>query len=74
MREMLFANDAALVSHTNDGLQRRIDQFAHACKEFALTISIKETQFMAQDAPSPPTIAINDSRLQTFDMKHEMSP
>ncbi|KAJ8044653.1 hypothetical protein HOLleu_07445 [Holothuria leucospilota] len=32
---------------------------------FALTISIKKTEEIAQDAPSPPTIAINDSRLAT---------
>ncbi|PIK34030.1 hypothetical protein BSL78_29151 [Apostichopus japonicus] len=64
---MLFADDAALVSHTNDGLQRLMDHFAGACKEFALTISIKKTEVMTQDAPIPPTISINDSRLETVD-------
>ncbi|PIK57594.1 hypothetical protein BSL78_05502 [Apostichopus japonicus] len=64
---MLFADDAALVSHTNDGLQRLMDQFAYACKEFALTISIKKTEVMTQDAPIPPTISVNDSRLETVD-------
>ncbi|KAJ8038824.1 hypothetical protein HOLleu_16364 [Holothuria leucospilota] len=67
IRKMLFGDDAALVSHTNDGLQRLIDQFAHACKEFALTISIKKTDVMAQDATSPPTIVISDFRLATVD-------
>ncbi|PIK38958.1 hypothetical protein BSL78_24204 [Apostichopus japonicus] len=65
IREMLFADDAALVSHTNDGLQRLMNHFAHACKEFALTISIKKTEVMTQDAPIPPTISVNDSRLET---------
>lgn len=47
IREMLFADNAALVSHTSDGIQRLMDQFSHACKEFALTISIKKTGVMA---------------------------
>ncbi|KAJ8046879.1 hypothetical protein HOLleu_05708 [Holothuria leucospilota] len=61
-REIMFADDVTFVSHTNDGL---IDQFAYACKEFALTISIKKTEVMAQNAPSPPAIVINSFRLAT---------
>ena len=34
IRKMLFADDAALTSHTEEGLQRLISQFTHACKEF----------------------------------------
>ncbi|PIK42917.1 hypothetical protein BSL78_20220 [Apostichopus japonicus] len=67
IRKMLLADDAALVSHTSDGLQRLMDQFAHACKEFVLTISIKKTEVMTQDAPILPTISNNDSRLETVD-------
>ena len=35
IRKMLFTDDAALTSHTEECLQRLISQFAHACKEFA---------------------------------------
>ena len=63
LREMLFADDAALASHTHDGLQRLLDRFFKACREFSLTISIKKTEIMAQDAPSPPSISIGDSQL-----------
>jgi hypothetical protein len=53
---MLFADDAALVSHTQEGLQCLMDRLSKACKEFALTISIKKTEVMAQDAEIPPSI------------------
>ena len=68
IREMLFADDAALTSHTEEGLQRLISpQFAHACKEFGLTISIKKTYVMGQDTPAPPSISIDDEVLEVTD-------
>ena len=53
IREMLFADDAALVSHTQEGLQCLMDRLSKACKEFAHTISLKKTEVMAQDAEIP---------------------
>ena len=49
---MLFADDAALVNHIQS-LQCLMDRFSKACKEFALTISIKKTEVMAHDAEIP---------------------
>ena len=69
VREMLFANDAAFVSHTEEGLQSLINDFSSACKDFGLTISIKKTEVMAQDTPSAPTICIDNkalSNVETF--------
>ena len=43
IREALFADDAALATHTQEALQRLLDRFSHACKEFGLTLSIKKT-------------------------------
>ena len=40
IKEMLFADDAALTSHTEEGLQQLISKFAYAFNEFGLTISI----------------------------------
>ena len=48
MREEPIADDAALVSHTQEGLL--MDRLSKTCKEFALTISIKKAEVMAQDA------------------------
>lgn len=40
IREMLFADDAALTTHAKHDLQMLISQFNHARKEFGLTINI----------------------------------
>ena len=67
INEMLFADDAALTSHTEEGLQQLISKFAHACNEFGLTISIKKTNVMGQDFPAVPSININDEVLKVTD-------
>ena len=58
---MLFANEVALISHTEEGLhvQHLIDRFSYACKGFGLMISIKKTNAMGQNVPAPPLISIN---------------
>ena len=60
---MLYGDDAVLVSHTQDGLQYLMNRFSHARSKFGLTVSIKETEIMAQDAPIPPSVSVNDSTL-----------
>ena len=60
VRELLFADDAAIASHTQDGLQRQMDRFSNACDLFSLAISLKKTQVMGQAITMPPTIRIND--------------
>lgn len=52
IREILCAGDAVLTSNTED-LQRLMDRFALACKEFGSTFSIKKTNVMGQDVPAP---------------------
>ena len=64
IRELLFADDAALTSHSQEGLQRLVDKLSHACKEFGLTISPKKTNIMAQDVESPPVITIENTQLE----------
>ena len=64
IRELLFADDAALLSHTQSGLQNLVSSLAHACQEFGLTISLNKTEVMAQDVTSVPTINIGNHTLQ----------
>ena len=64
IRELLFGDDAALTSHSQEGLQRLVDKLSHTCKEFELTISLKKTNMMAQDAESPPVITIENTQLE----------
>ena len=57
IRELLFADDAALTSQL-------VCRLSHACKEFGLTISLKKTNVMAQDVDSPPTNTIDGYNLE----------
>ena len=64
---MLFADDAALVSHSQEGLQCLMNRLSKACKEIALTISIKKTEVMVQEAEIPPPTHIDGSNLSVAD-------
>ena len=63
IRDMLFADDAAFAAHSEAELQTLIDRFAAACDLFSLTISLKKTEVMGQETPSPPSIQIKDYQL-----------
>ena len=67
IREMLFADDAALTSHTEAGLQDLVSRLSHACKEFGLTISLKKTNILAQDTDTAPDITIDDTHLEVVE-------
>ena len=55
IRDLLFADDAALAAHSQEELQRLMDWFSEACSAFGLTISIKKTEVMGQEVKSAPT-------------------
>ena len=63
IRDMLFADDAAVATHTQRELQLLMDRFSQACKDFALTISLKKTNVLGQDTPAPLVIVIDDYQL-----------
>ncbi len=65
IREMLFADDAALTAHTKDALQRLISSFTRASDEFGLTISLKKSNVMGQDVSSTPCISFGHHTLET---------
>ena len=67
VREMLFADDAALTAHSGEALQRLVDRFAHACREFGLTFSLKKTNVIARDASQVPSVNINDYTLEVVE-------
>ncbi len=67
IREMLFANDAALTAHTEEALQRLISSFARASDEFGLIISLKKSNIMGQDVSSTPCISIGHHTLETVE-------
>ena len=67
IREVLFADDAAMATHTEEALQRLIDRFALACDDFGLTISIKKTEVLGQGTTAPPNIRIGSQVLNAVD-------
>ncbi|XP_069984636.1 uncharacterized protein [Penaeus vannamei] len=63
----LFADDAALTSHSEEGLQHLVNKLSHACKEFGLTISLRKTNILVQGAESPPGITIDNMEMEVVD-------
>ena len=64
IRDLLFADDDAVVAHSAQHLQALLDRFSLASKEFGLSISLKKTNFLCQGTPSPPSIFIDDTKLE----------
>jgi len=64
IRELLFADDAALTSYGEECRERLIDRFAAACKEFGLTICLKKTNVVGQDVRTNPSINIGAHTLE----------
>ena len=63
IRDMLFADDAGVGTHTQEELQSLMDCFPQACKDFGLTISLKKTNVLEQDTEASPVITIDDYEL-----------
>jgi exonuclease III len=65
--ELLFADDDALVAHTEAALQRATSCFAEACQLFGLEVNLKKTEVLHQPAPKevyrPPSILIDRTEL-----------
>ncbi|XP_060770241.1 uncharacterized protein LOC132881605 [Neoarius graeffei] len=67
IREMLFADVAALTAHTEEALQRLISCFTCTCREFGLMISIKKTNILGQGVSSIPIISISKYTLEVVE-------
>ena len=49
--KLLFADDYALLVHTEKALQHIVNRFSEAAKNFGLTISLKKTELLCQPPP-----------------------
>ena len=54
MRELLFADDSALVAHSAEELLKIVDDFSNASKKFGLKINIKKTEVLYQPNSTRP--------------------
>jgi len=64
IRDMLFSDDAALATHSEEQLQSLMNRFSTACDLFSLMISLKKTQVMCQGTAIPSSIHIQDHQLE----------
>ena len=64
VRDLLFADDAAITTDTQEDLQRLLDRFSDACRHFGLTISLAKTQVMGQDIKEIPSFFIHNYKLE----------
>ena len=64
IRDLLFADDAAIVAHTAEDLQTLLDKLSQACTNFGLTISIAKTKVMVQGVDDMPDMKINNNQLE----------
>ena len=68
IRDLLYADDCALVALSEGDLQELAERLSTACEKFGLTISLTKTVVMLQPAPlqSPPSpaVAINGTQLK----------
>ena len=69
--ELLFADDCALLAHTEEALQHIVNRFSDAAKNFGLTISVKKTEVLYQLPPrveySPHNISIDGTNLNAVE-------
>ena len=64
IRDLLFADDAAIAIHTQEDIQRFLDHFSEACRHFRLIISLAKTQVMGQDIKKIPSLFIHNYKLE----------
>ena len=68
IRDLLFADDCALNAYSESEMQRSMDLFSAACRDFGLTISTKKTEVMFQPAPGQvykaPKIVVEGEKLK----------
>jgi len=64
VREMLFADDSALVAHDAQDIQRLVDRFSLAAKQFSLKINIKKAECLYQPVKNQHAV-YNEALVQT---------
>ena len=64
---MLSTDETVLTSHTEEDLHQVINQFSHASREFALTVSICKSSVMGQNVPAGLSITIDNMVFENTD-------
>lgn len=61
---MLFTDDAAVATDTEEKLQTLMNRFSETCKNFSLTISLDKTNVLGRDVGVSSIITIDDYVLE----------
>ena len=64
MGDLLFADDAALLAHSDQDQHTLLSLFSSASSDFGKTISIKKTKVLNQGTYIQPSININDNDIE----------
>ena len=64
IRDLLFADDAAIVAHSEQHLQTLMNNFSKACQDFGLTISKSKTKVIGQGTTGPPEIVLDGTDIE----------
>ncbi|BHF58429.1 hypothetical protein SprV_0100138100 [Sparganum proliferum] len=73
VHELLFADDCALKTTSEEEMQRSMDLFSAACENFGLVINTQKTVVIHQPPPNPatppnaPQISVNGTQLKVVD-------
>nr|VZI02741.1 unnamed protein product [Spirometra erinaceieuropaei] len=74
IHELLFADDCAFNTTSEEEMQRSINLFSAACENFGLVINTQKTVVMYQPPPNsatspnaPPQISVNETQLQVVE-------
>nr|VZI53316.1 unnamed protein product [Spirometra erinaceieuropaei] len=74
VHELLFADDCALNTASEEEMQRSMELFSAACENFRLVINTQKTVVMHQSPPNsatapnaPPQISVNGTQLQVVE-------
>ena len=71
IQELLFADDCAVLAHSENEPQTLVDRFSAAANAFGLTINLKKTEVMHQNPPhgiyNHPQISIDGTTLKAAD-------
>ena len=71
IRDLLYADDCALVAHSLDDVQQLFNRFHAAAERFGLTVSMKKTEVMFQPAsqsqPVHPVIKAGETTIKAVD-------
>ena len=71
IRDLLYADDCDLLTHTEQDMQNLMNLFSSACKMLGLEISLKKTVIVFQPAPGnayvEPSIFVDNTKLKVVD-------